>query len=176
MSFIVASRNPYRSTATHCNHVKTAPRFMLGPARSRTIGHDQTFLPHMDTHHISLCGLPFLWRFSLLTASSSASYHLSSSTCHVSLHRFLRSHLPLPGRAASTGFLQHEESQRTTGSRELGRDELGRDELGRDKLHRGPRKVERSLAIQLRTGKIGFAAFLHDRRVPDITSPACQCG
>ena len=46
----------------------------------------------------------------------------------------------------------------------------------RKKLHQGLRKAESSLAIQLRTGKVGFAAFLHARRVPDVLSPACQCG
>ena len=46
----------------------------------------------------------------------------------------------------------------------------------RDKLHQGLRKAESSVAIQLRTEKVGFAAFLHARRVPDVVSPACQCG
>ena len=41
----------------------------------------------------------------------------------------------------------------------------------RDKLHQDLRKAESSLAIQLRTGKIGFGALLHARRVPDIISP-----
>ena len=50
-------------------------------------------------------------------------------------------------------------------------------ELGqRDMLHRGLRKAENSLAIQLRTKKAGFTASLHARRVPDVVSPACQCG
>ena len=48
-------------------------------------------------------------------------------------------------------------------------------ELQRNKLHRTLRKAESSLAIQLRTEKVGFAAFLHARRVPDVISPACQC-
>lgn len=49
-------------------------------------------------------------------------------------------------------------------------------ELGypRDKLQQGFRKVESSLAVQLRTEKAGFAAFLHARRVPDMISPACS--
>ena len=51
--------------------------------------------------------------------------------------------------------------------------ELGRQ---RDKLHHNLRKAESSLAIRLRTEKVGFAAFLHARRVPDVVSPACQCG
>lgn len=46
----------------------------------------------------------------------------------------------------------------------------------RDKLHQGLGKAESSLAIQLRTEKIGLVAFLHARRVPDVFSPACQCG
>lgn len=36
-------------------------------------------------------------------------------------------------------------------------------------------KVESSSAIQLRTEKIGFAIFLHARRVLDALSLACQC-
>ena len=46
----------------------------------------------------------------------------------------------------------------------------------RDKLHQRLRKAESSLAIQLRTEKVGFAAFLHARRVPGVISPACRCG
>lgn len=50
-------------------------------------------------------------------------------------------------------------------------------ELGhfRDRLHQNLRKAESSLAFQLRTEKIGFVAFLHTCRVPDIVSPTCQC-
>ena len=33
-----------------------------------------------------------------------------------------------------------------------------------------------ALIIQLRTGKIGFRAFLHSRKVPGIDSPNCDCG
>ena len=51
--------------------------------------------------------------------------------------------------------------------------ELGRQ---RDKLHQGLRKAESSLAIQLRTEKVGFAAFLHARRVPGVITPASRCG
>ena len=52
------------------------------------------------------------------------------------------------------------------------------EELGhrRTKLHQGLCKAESSLAIQLRTEKIGLSAFLHARKVPDVVSPACQCG
>ena len=46
----------------------------------------------------------------------------------------------------------------------------------RNMLYQGLRKAESSLAVQLRTEKVGFAAFLHARRVPDVVSPACQCG
>ena len=51
-------------------------------------------------------------------------------------------------------------------------------ELGhpRDKLHQGLRKAEGSLATQLRTAKVRLAAFLHARGVPNVISPACQCG
>ena len=43
------------------------------------------------------------------------------------------------------------------------------------KLHCSLAKAESSLAVQLRTGKIGLADFLHHRRVPGYESPACQC-
>ena len=42
-------------------------------------------------------------------------------------------------------------------------------------LHQGLRKVEILLAIQLRTEKVGFAAFLHVERVLDVLSTACWC-
>ena len=38
------------------------------------------------------------------------------------------------------------------------------------------KKAESALATQIRTGKIGLADFLHKRRVPGVTSPACSCG
>lgn len=102
-------------TATTSNPLRDSCWGRRDLVPSDTIRHSSRIWIHITS---PFCGLPFLWRFSLLTASSSASasYHLSSSSCHVSLHRFLRFHLPLPGRAASTGFLQHEETQRTTGS------------------------------------------------------------
>ena len=37
-------------------------------------------------------------------------------------------------------------------------------------------KAESSLAVQIRTEKIGFAQFLHRLRVPAVTSPSCDCG
>ena len=46
----------------------------------------------------------------------------------------------------------------------------------RRKLHIGLRKAESSLAKQLRTEKVGFAAFLYTHRVSGALSPACQCG
>ena len=61
------------------------------------------------------------------------------------------------------------ESRKTPAHKES----LGRQ---RNKLHQRLRRAEGSLAIQLRTEKVGFAAFLHARRVPDVVSPACQCG
>lgn len=48
-------------------------------------------------------------------------------------------------------------------------------ELQQDKLPQG-HKAERSLAIQLRTEKMGFATFLHACRVPDAVFPAYQYG
>src|SRR4029077_4460543 len=44
------------------------------------------------------------------------------------------------------------------------------------KLHKGLRKAESSLLVQMRTGKIGLRAFLFERQVPDIASPICVCG
>jgi hypothetical protein len=43
-------------------------------------------------------------------------------------------------------------------------------------LHEGRPKRESALLIQLRTEKIGFNDFLFNRRVPDVTSPRCDCG
>lgn len=44
------------------------------------------------------------------------------------------------------------------------------------KLHEGLTKAQSSLAIQLRTRKIGLRQFLYDRHVPTVPSPACDCG
>jgi hypothetical protein len=43
-------------------------------------------------------------------------------------------------------------------------------------LHKGLRKAESSLLIQMRTGKIGLRAFLFDRGVPEVPTPICRCG
>src|SRR5215469_5797736 len=40
----------------------------------------------------------------------------------------------------------------------------------------GLRKAESSILTQIRTGRIGLAAFLNRARVPDFPSPMCQCG
>jgi hypothetical protein len=40
-------------------------------------------------------------------------------------------------------------------------------------LYRKLKRPQSSLVIQLRTGKIGFRAFLYDRKVPEIDSPWC---
>ena len=37
-------------------------------------------------------------------------------------------------------------------------------------------KAQTSVIIQMRTGKIGLAAFLYYRKVPGQPSPACACG
>lgn len=37
-------------------------------------------------------------------------------------------------------------------------------------------KAQSSVAVQLRTGKIGLRAFLYKRRVPGIKSTGCECG
>ena len=46
----------------------------------------------------------------------------------------------------------------------------------RIKLHETLAKAESALAIQIRSEKIGLAAFLHRHRVPDVSSPNCSCG
>lgn len=43
-------------------------------------------------------------------------------------------------------------------------------------LHKNLSKPESSLAVQIRSEKIGFADFLFRQRVPTVTSPACSCG
>jgi len=43
------------------------------------------------------------------------------------------------------------------------------------KLHTGREKAHSAILTQLRTGKIGFNAFLHERRVPTVPSPRCPC-
>jgi len=42
-------------------------------------------------------------------------------------------------------------------------------------LHSGRPKAHSAIITQLRTGKIGFNAFLHERRVPTVPSPQCAC-
>ena len=44
------------------------------------------------------------------------------------------------------------------------------------KLHSGLHKAESSALVQLRTGCIGLAYFLHKARVPGIESGLCSCG
>ena len=44
------------------------------------------------------------------------------------------------------------------------------------RLHAGLPKAQTSVLTQIRTGKIGLAAFLHKRRVPGVLTPACSCG
>jgi hypothetical protein len=43
-------------------------------------------------------------------------------------------------------------------------------------LHQHLQKPESSLAVQLRTGKNCFNAFLYQARVPTVPSPLCSCG
>ena len=43
-------------------------------------------------------------------------------------------------------------------------------------IHKELKKAESSLLTQIRTGRIGLAAFLNKARVPDYPSPKCQCG
>jgi hypothetical protein len=50
---------------------------------------------------------------------------------------------------------------------------IGKERL---KIHAQLRKVESSLTTQIRSEKIGFADFLHRRKVSGVDSPACRCG
>ena len=43
-------------------------------------------------------------------------------------------------------------------------------------IHVELRKAERSILTQIRTGWIGLASFHNRARVPDFSSPICQCG
>jgi hypothetical protein len=44
------------------------------------------------------------------------------------------------------------------------------------KIHKDLKKAESAVLTQIRTGRIGLAAFLNKVRVPDYLSPACRCG
>ena len=44
------------------------------------------------------------------------------------------------------------------------------------KLHAELAKAESSLVVQMRTGVIGFADFLHRMGVPGYETPGCHCG
>ena len=44
------------------------------------------------------------------------------------------------------------------------------------KLHAQLQKAESAMITQIRTGRIGLAAFLNKMRVPDYPSPICPCG
>jgi hypothetical protein len=41
-------------------------------------------------------------------------------------------------------------------------------------IHSGLKKHQSAIVVQLRTGKIGFRAFLHKMKVPEIDNPLCQ--
>src|SRR5438105_4116656 len=41
--------------------------------------------------------------------------------------------------------------------------------------HKGLRKHESSMLTQIRTGKVGLKAFLHQHWVPGILTPQCSC-
>jgi hypothetical protein len=43
------------------------------------------------------------------------------------------------------------------------------------RLHKGLHKAESALLVLARTGRIGLARFLYNRRVPGIASAQCQC-
>jgi CelD/BcsL family acetyltransferase involved in cellulose biosynthesis len=75
-------------------------------------------------------------------------------------------------------------------NRRIGRQEPSGASRGRDRyvpedtepttrvlaLHKHLRKVESSVLVQARTGEIGFAKFLCDRRVPGYATGQCLCG
>ena len=42
-------------------------------------------------------------------------------------------------------------------------------------LYAGLSKGQSAILAQLRTGKVGFNAFLYERRVPTVLSPRCAC-
>ncbi len=44
------------------------------------------------------------------------------------------------------------------------------------KLHSKLLKCLSSHLIQMRTGKISLQKYFHDRKVPEIGTPICQCG
>jgi hypothetical protein len=44
------------------------------------------------------------------------------------------------------------------------------------KAHNGLTKAESSVLTQARSGKIGFRAFLFERKVPGVPTPLCECG
>ena len=44
------------------------------------------------------------------------------------------------------------------------------------KLHTKLSKGLSSLLVRMRTGKIGLRKYLHNRKVPDVDNPMCQCG
>ena len=44
------------------------------------------------------------------------------------------------------------------------------------KTHKDLRKTESAVLTQIRTGRIGLAAFLNKVRVLDFPSPQCRCG
>ena len=44
------------------------------------------------------------------------------------------------------------------------------------RLRAGLSKAQSSILTQIRTGKVGLAAFLCKRRVPGFPTPACSCG
>ncbi|KAF9733766.1 reverse transcriptase [Paraphaeosphaeria minitans] len=44
------------------------------------------------------------------------------------------------------------------------------------KIHKGLRKRDSALLVQLRTEKIGLKDFLFSRKVPDVASSRCDCG
>jgi hypothetical protein len=83
------------------------------------------------------------------------------------------------GRAEVTTeqALLHRWKRRWTG-RPPGWSFLGIGPPGRKavKLHAQLRKAESSVITQIRTGRIGLAAFLNKARVPGFPSPVCPCG
>jgi len=52
----------------------------------------------------------------------------------------------------------------------------GRNDKARHRLHKGLSRPESTISTLLRTEHIGLKAYLYRRKVPGITSGACECG
>lgn len=94
-----------------------------------------------------------------------------SSESNITHHELIKTANQVLGRAWRSSWVRHGGDPVV-----IPDSQLHKPFAGRLKLHQGLTKAQSSLATQLRTGKIGLAAFLNLCRVPDYPSPACQCG